>query len=224
VKRQIAYTSSRIAIGVLLSVGICLALPPNYKGKPFRDEFHQSGPQPIPGRVECALYDLGGEGVAYHDVDASNNGAKLNHESGQCRPGTSPYICYFRENEGVDISYVKSWVDLSHPNLFSPEQNQLYIGWALDNEWLNYTVDVKVAGVYKIVALYGNLANTIEFSLNNKPASICKLPVATGSMHKWNKAEVGEITFPKKGKQLLTLHYNQGDNLAYFEFELVKKR
>jgi hypothetical protein len=85
-------------------------------------------------------------------------------------------------------------------------------------------VDVKVAGVYKIVALYGNLANTIEFSLNNKPASICKLPVATGSMHKWNKAEVGEITFPKKGKQLLTLHYNQGDNLAYFEFELVKKR
>jgi hypothetical protein len=37
-------------------------------------------------------------------------------------------MCYFREMQGVDISYVKDWVDLSHPNLSSPEQNQLYIG------------------------------------------------------------------------------------------------
>ena len=30
------------------------------------------GPQQIPGRVECAYYDLGGEGVAYHDTDPTN--------------------------------------------------------------------------------------------------------------------------------------------------------
>jgi hypothetical protein len=33
----------------------------------------------------------------------------------------------------------------------------------------------------------------------------------------------GEITFPNAGPQLLTLHYNAGNNLAYFEFALVKK-
>lgn len=40
----------------------------------------------------------------------------------------------------------------------------------------------------------------------------------TGGMHTWNKAEVGTITFPEKGLQLLTFDYNIGNNFAYFEF------
>lgn len=40
-------------------------------------------------------------------------------------------------------------------------------------------------------------------------------------MHKWNKAEVGTITFTEAGLQLLTRHYNKGNNFAYFEFEPV---
>ena len=51
------------------------ALPSDYKGKPFQDEVHATGPLPIPGRVECAYYDLGGEGVAYHDTDTTNHGS-----------------------------------------------------------------------------------------------------------------------------------------------------
>lgn len=43
------------------------ALPPDYQGKPFEDAIYKGGPQVIPGKVECAYYDLGGEGVAYHD-------------------------------------------------------------------------------------------------------------------------------------------------------------
>jgi hypothetical protein len=31
-------------------------------------------PWPIPGTIQAENYDLGGEGVAYHDVDATNNG------------------------------------------------------------------------------------------------------------------------------------------------------
>jgi hypothetical protein len=92
------------------------------------------------------------------------------------------------------------------------------LGWTEDNEWVNYTVDVKVAGKYKIVALYGNEPNIVKFSINNKPASDCKLPLATGSYHIWNKAEIGEITFENTGIQLLTFHYNKGNNFAYFEF------
>src|SRR5690348_12112235 len=37
-----------------------------YQGKPFQDSRYQGGPQKIPGRIQCAYYDLGGEGVAYH--------------------------------------------------------------------------------------------------------------------------------------------------------------
>lgn len=74
------------------------------------------------------------------------------------------------------------------------------------------------------IALYGNADNTIKFDIDNQPASECKLPVATGSPHKWNKAEIGEITFKKAGLQLLTLHYGKGNNLAYLEFALVEKK
>jgi hypothetical protein len=208
-------------------VGLVLAMPPAYKGKPFRDEHHHGGPQVIPGTVQCALYDLGGEGVAYHDTDPINHGSgELNHTSfmekgvltKHCRPGTPEYICYFREKEGVDISYTKDFADFNHPNLFDPPKDQLYVGWEEDGEWANYTVRVKQAGTYKVIALYGKAANIIKFDIDNKPASECKLPLDTGSPHKWNKAEIGIIAFAKTGLQLLTVHYAKENNLAYFEF------
>ena len=91
----------------------------------------------------------------------------------------------------MDISYVKDFADLNHPNPVTPDKNQLYVGWTADGEWCNYTVNVKKAGTYKITALYSNQANKINFSINNKPASECKLPLATGDWHHWNKAEIG---------------------------------
>jgi hypothetical protein len=206
-------------------------VPGLYKGKPFQDATHTGGAQLIPGRLEAAFYDLGGEGVAYHDVDAINHGSgELNYTKGHCEEGVPVSICHFRENEGVDISYVKKGADLNHPNLFVPDWQQLYIGWEENGEWVNYTVDVQKAGTYKIAVLYTHVAQTVQFSLNDKPAADCKLPTETGYLypelhlpawtifHKWNKADCGEITFPQTGLQLLTLRYKQGNNLAYFDF------
>ena len=34
-------------------------------------------PWPIPGKIEGEDYDVGGEGVAYHDIDAGNNGGAV---------------------------------------------------------------------------------------------------------------------------------------------------
>ena len=195
----------------------------DYKGKPFQDSVYKGVAQVIPGKVECAYYDLGGEGVAYHDTDAINHGSgELNQQKEHQRPHATAYLWDFRKDEGMDISYVKDFADLNHPNPVDPPKNQLYVGWTADGEWCNYTVNVKKAGTYKITALYSNQANKINFSVNNKPASECKLPLATGDWHHWNKAEIGEITFAAPGEQLLTFHYNSGNNFAYFEFELVK--
>ncbi len=144
-------------------------------------------------------------------------------------------ICRFREHEGVDISYVKKLADLNHPNLVAPEWQQLYIGWTEDGEWTNYTVDVRKAGTYRIVAMYSHIAQTINFSLNNRPAAECKLPLDPTTQfsmknypdwevwHFWNKADCGEINFPGAGLQLLTLHYKRGNNLAYFDFLPTEK-
>jgi len=200
------------------------AMPPDYGGKPFQDATHTNGVQVIPGRIECACYDQGGEGVAYHDTDAVNHGSgELNLKPDHHRPHASPYFWSFRANEGVDISYTKDFADFNHTNFFAPTTNQLYIGWTADGEWCNYTVDVKKTGMYRIVALYGNAANPVKFSINHKLASECKMPVATGSMHVWNKAPIGTIEFTEAGSQLLTFHYNKGNNFAYFEFELQEE-
>ncbi len=46
-----------------------------YKGIPYGDGRYYRGAQKIPGKVMCAYYDGGGEGVAYHDSEARNNGS-----------------------------------------------------------------------------------------------------------------------------------------------------
>ena len=52
-------------------------LPKEYKGKPYKDSVYVQGAQNIPGRVELAYYDLGGEGLAYHDTTPENEGFKI---------------------------------------------------------------------------------------------------------------------------------------------------
>jgi len=210
---------------ILLTTFACRAadFPADYKGRPFEDAFHKAGPPSIPGTIQCALFDLGGEGVAYHDSDAINRGSgELNMKPDHQRPHASEYIWSFRKDEGVDISYVKDFADLNHTNLVTPHINQLYIGWTTNGEWVNYTIDVRVPGTYRIKALYSYQTNTFSFDLNGKAAAQCRLPVETKSWHYWNFADVGEIEFPTAGRQLLTFHYGWGNNFAYFQFDPVK--
>lgn len=197
-------------------------LPANYKGKPFRDKSYKAGPQQVPGRVELAFYDLGGEGVAYHDETPQNEGSALNHTEGHWRPGVPAAIAFFREKEGVDISYTKDWADFNHPNKVDPKVNQLYIGWQSDGEWTNYTINVLKPGKYRIITVYGYQDNRSELWLNGVKSCTLVLPENTGNWHYWTQATVGEIVFPKAGKQLLTLKYNKGSNLAYLDFLLIE--
>ena len=63
-KNRTAFPSRMAArLALLLSAGIAQASAP-YSGTPAA----------IPGTIETEDYDLGGEGDAYHDVDAGNNG------------------------------------------------------------------------------------------------------------------------------------------------------
>ncbi|MFC0183090.1 hypothetical protein ACFFJX_11180 [Pseudarcicella hirudinis] len=154
---------------LIISITAFAQIPKGYKGTPFKDSEYTKGAQNIPGRLELAYYDLGGEGVAYHDTDPVNQGSgKLNLAPDHKRPGVPLYFVHFRANEGVDISYTKDFADFNHPNKVDPKINQLYIGWQEDGEWTNYTVDVKAPGRYKIVTIYGNQDNKSSLWLNNK--------------------------------------------------------
>lgn len=198
----------------------------NYKATPYQDSRYGGGPQKIPGRLQCAYYDRGGEGVAYHDSDAKNNG------SGALNPADGTYLNQFRMDEGVDISYTKfhDQIDNNPYDMVQPPENQLYVGWTEPGEWFNITVQVVHAGVYKADLLYtSNRGGTISLDVNGKaatgPLTIISTfnasdPIAWRQWHHWNIVPgLVRLRLPS-GKSVLTVHIlTQGNmNLAYFDF------
>lgn len=202
----------------------------NYKGTPYQDSAHQGGAQKIPGRVECAYYDSGGEGVAYHDTDSKNNG------SGALNSADGTYLNQFRMNEGVDISYTKfhDQIDNSPYSVILPPENQLYVGWTVPGEWFNITVQVAHAGLYRADLLYtSNRGGTISMDVNGEgatgPVKIASTfnasdPIAWRQWHHWNiMPGVLKVRLPA-GKSVLTIHIlTEGNmNLAYFDFKVER--
>ena len=202
-----------------------------YKGTPFHDSRYKAGPQSIPGKVLCAYYDLGGEGVAYHDSDAKNNG------SGALNPANGTYLNEFRMNEGVDTSYTKFGQDPKiDDNPFDkvvPPANLLYVGWTAPGEWFNVTVQLAQPGEYTADLLYtSNRGGTISLDVNGAPATgplaitstfDAADPVAWRQWHHWNIAPaIAKLRLPA-GKAVLTVHIlTEGQmNLATFDFRKV---
>jgi hypothetical protein len=201
----------------------------HYKGTPYRDTRYQGGPQPIPGKIICAYYDLGGEGVAYHDSDAKNNG------SGALNPANGTYLNEFRMNEGVDTSYTKfnldPKIDDNPYDKFVPPANLLYVGWTVPGEWFNITVNVAEGGDYIADLLYtSNRGGTISLDVNGEPVTgpltIAQTfdaadPVAWRQWHHWNVAPALAKLHLPAGKSVLTIHIlTEGQmNLAIFDFK-----
>ncbi|MGA8368433.1 MAG: carbohydrate-binding protein [Candidatus Acidiferrales bacterium] len=211
------------------ATGITAGGAGHYQGKPFEDSVYHGGPQKIPGRVECAYYDLGGEGVAYHDVDAKNGG------SGSLNPVDGTYLNQFRMNEAVGISYTKfrreTQIDDNPYDKVLPPENQLYVGWTQPGEWFNMTVKVARSGVYTIDLMYtSRQGGTISLDRNGKkltgPLQIVSTAdpaetIAWRQWHHWNlMKDMAEVKLPK-GVSVLTLRVlTEGNmNFAYLDFE-----
>jgi hypothetical protein len=198
-----------------------------YKGTPFADARYKDGAQKIPGKVQCAFYDLGGEGIAYHDADAKNNG------SGALNPADGTYLNEFRKAEGVDTSYTKfhDQIDNNPFNVVAPPENQLYVGWTEPGEWFNITVFATRGGFYTADLLYtSNRGGAISLDLNGKDAtgpinipttSSPADPLAWRQWHHWNVLpNIAKLKLPP-GRNVLTVHVlTQGNmNFAYFDFK-----
>lgn len=197
-----------------------------HRGTPYHDSRYHDGAQKISGRVQCAYYDLGGEGVAYHDSDGKNNG------SGTLNPADGTYLNEFRMYEGVDTSYTKfhDEIDNNKYDLVQPPKDQLYVGWTVPGEWFRITVQVAQAGLYEGDLLYtSEHGGTISLDLNGKDATgPVKIestrnaadPIAWRQWHHWNLARgLVRLRLPA-GKNVLTVHIltNGNMNLAYFDF------
>ncbi len=220
--------------GVFAVAPLCAQKPGflrHYQGTPYHDSRYPGGAQAIPGTVMCAYYDLGGEGVAYHDSDAKNNG------SGALNPANGSYLNEFRMNEGVDTSFTKFGLDPTiddNPyNRILPPANLLYVGWTEPGEWFNITVDVAEAGEYTADLLYtSNRGGSISVDVNGKAATRpltiwttyeANDPLPWRQWHHWNIAwRIVKVRLPQ-GKAVLTMHIlTEGQmNLATLNFKKV---
>jgi hypothetical protein len=207
-------------------VGLQSNAQEKYKGKAFKDSIQQ-----IPGKIQCEFYDQGGEGIAYHDTDTINSG------SGRLNPADGTFLNEFRMNEGVDISYTKfrdPAIDNNPYNVVEPVKNQFYVGWTVPGEWINYTVNVNISGVYSIGLMYTASGDgVISLSMDGKQLSPelkvpstrnDKEPIDWRQWHHWNRIDNLTIVKLKKGIHLLTLKTvsNGNMNYDYLDFRFKK--
>ena len=153
-------------------------------------------PAAVPGTVQVANYDTGGQGVAYNVTSA--NGSANSYRS-----------------DGVDLEDTADTQDTSAAG------GAYDMGWTTPGQWFNYTVEVATAGVYtvsfRVSSPYGvtdalHIANSSGTSLTGAVA----VP-NTGGYETWTTV-TASVTLPA-GEQTLTVDQDSnGWNFHYLAF------
>jgi beta-glucanase (GH16 family) len=148
-------------------------------------------PWPIPGRIEAADYDAGGNGLAYHVVSQVNQGGANRMD----------------ETVGVEAC--------------SDPGSAYDIGFSEDGEWLKYTVDVAASGQYAVRLRVANGSGHpaslhLEDESGANLSGQLAIPV-TGGWQAWTT--VGTAVNLTAGKHVLRVFYDRdGFNLASMTF------
>ncbi|WP_346320536.1 carbohydrate-binding protein [Chitinophaga sp. YIM B06452] len=139
-------------------------------------------PISIPGHIEIGYFDIGGQGVAYYDVDpAVNKGAPD-----------------FRKAEGVDIDVC------SDGGLYN-------IGATNPNEWLKYTVKVEHTGMYAVFAKVASPNSDGVFHIEKDGVDITgplKSP-KTGNYQSWTVVKANDVLLTE-GTYVFTYYEESG--------------
>lgn len=142
----------------------------------------------FPTRIEAEDFDLGGEGVAYHDADAGNNGSQ------------------YRTTQDVDIEAC------------SDGGGGYNIGWINPGEWLEYTVTVPTAGTYTLEARVASLSSGgtfhVEFNGTDETGDV-NVP-ATGGWQTWTTVSA-TMTLAAGTQTMRFASTASGFNLNYLE-------
>ncbi|HTQ54524.1 MAG TPA: cellulase family glycosylhydrolase [Bryobacteraceae bacterium] len=201
-----------LPLAALTVCGLTAQIPGGYRGKPFLGH-----PQAIPGRVQAEFYDTGGEGVAYHDTEAENQG------SGKLNKGDR-WVDRFRRDEGVDLSYTKAGIDTTADGE-AEKPGELYLGWTAPGEWVKYTIEVRESGSYLVSAHLSSRTDSAAISLafdDAPPSQPIALPT-TGHWHKWRVADRLLEVKLDPGLHVMTLAVlKEGNfNIDYLAFQLL---
>lgn len=142
----------------------------------------------FPTRVQAEDYDSGGEGVAYHDVDATNNGSQ------------------YRTTGGVDIEAC------------GDAGGGFNVGWVNPGEYMEYTTEVPVSGSYTIDIRVASQSTGGAFHLtfNGTNATGNVVVPVTGGWQSWTT--VSTTATLNAGPQIMRfVPTASGFNINYFE-------
>jgi hypothetical protein len=140
--------------------------------------------------LQVENYDLGGEGVAYHDSDAVNSGKA------------------YRPSEAVDLQTT------------SDTGGGYNLGWTNAAEWVKYTVNVAAAGIYSLTfRVAGTAAGRLHLeSQSGANLTGAVYLTSTGGWQNWRNVTVNNVSLTA-GVQTLKLVLDSGGfNLNYFTF------
>ena len=160
----------------------------------------------IPGIIHATHYDMGAQGIAYHDQEYGNYSG-----SG----GTSSWnLGWVFRNDGVDIS-------TSNSN--SPDSNGYSVGYVNAKEWIKYTVEITDAGYYNIETTYAaaNSGGKIRYELNDRPITDLISLSPTGSYTSFN-SNTTSTAYLETGQHVLKLRIagTSEFNIESFKFSL----
>ena len=153
----------------------------------------------IPGTLTAAEYDLGAEGIAYHDTVSTD-------EAGKGPAGRPWNSGWSGRNDGVDI--------YSHSDGETPSS----VGGIDPGEWLQYTVTA-APGRYSLQIRHSGPGGTLHILLNGAAITgLITLPATAG----WNTFEtfrVPDLKITTRGPAVLRLDFDtSGYNLSRLKF------
>ena len=145
-------------------------------------------PFDLPVKIEAEDYDAGGEGVAYHDQDAANNGGQ------------------YRTGEGVDLE------------ICTDVGGGYNLGWLSGGEWIEYTVNVPASGEYEINTRVASDATggafRVTFNGVDKTGDLV-VPV-TGGWQNWTTVSA-TVTLAAGPQIMRFVALSDGFNVNYFD-------
>ncbi|WP_081670869.1 carbohydrate-binding protein [Sporocytophaga myxococcoides] len=182
----------RVTIGATDYVNlnyVSFSLTKELKQEPFNGVSHL-----IPGRIEAEEYDLGGEGLAYHESNTNGNEGKAT-----------------LRNDEVDIEATQD---------IEGTYNVAYI---LQGEWLEYTVNVAVSGTYDLglrVAADGS-GKILHIEMDGKDVTGPVTIPNTGGWQSWQTVTLKDISLAT-GPHVMRIAFDASYmNINYFEFSDV---
>jgi beta-glucanase (GH16 family) len=135
----------------------------------------------IPGTIEAENYDLGGDGVAYSDSDASNNGGA------------------YRADEGVDL---EGTTDAGFG---------FNVGWTVPGEWIEYTVDVTAGTYdVELRVASATVGGTLHVELDGVDVTGPISFLGTGGWQSWTTVRAQDVEL-EAGVQTLRLAIDAGE-------------